>query len=338
MARVTRDAVARRIDRGEGGGVFFLHGPETYLKEEATQSIVDAYLDPSTRDFNFDQLRGGDVDPETLASVAQTPPMMAEWRVLVVRDAQELTRSPKLRDVVESLLDATPPGLVVVLVADIPSGSSAKFYQRLKKDAKAIEFAELSENDVPGWLMERAEEQGLALSVEAARALGAAIGPQLATLVQELDKLRDFVGERGKIEMDDVVHAVGRIARVNRWAWFDTVADRDLATARAELPDLLAAGENGVGLVIGLGNQFLRLMLAAVGGQAALEAELPPRQRWLARRVLGQVRNWKATEIYQALQDLLRADWLLKSGGSDDLAVLEELLLRMQAGKVGAVA
>lgn len=330
MTRITRESVRERIERGQGGGVWFLHGAETYLREEAVQAILDAYLDPAARDFNLDQLRGGDVDPETLASVTQTPPMMGDWRVVLVRDAQDLTRSARHRDIVEGLLDRTPPGLVLLLVTDIPERSTAKFYTRLKKDAQAFEFQALSENDVPGWLMERARDEGYDMDVDAARALAAAVGTQLSVLVNEMDKLRELAGGE-TIRRQHVEEAVGVIVRVDRWAWFDLVADRQLTQARAQLPDLLAAGESGVGLVIGLGSQFLRLMLGALGGKDALESELPPRQRWLARRVLSQVRNWRAVEIQNVLEDLLRADWLLKSGGSDDLAVLDELLLRMRA-------
>lgn len=338
MAALSPDAVARRIRSGKGGGVYFLHGEETYLKDEAVDILLDAYLEAGARDFNLDQLRGGDLDPETLASVCQTPPMMGEWRVVLVRDAQELTRSTHHRQIVESLLDSTPPGLALILVADIPSGSTAKFYKRLKKDAEAHEFGALSDNDVPGWLIERTEEKGRTLQPDAARTLAAAIGSQLGVLVHELDKLVDFVGERDSITVEDVESAVGRVARVNRWAWFDSVAERRFARARAELPDLLAAGEGGVGLVIGMGNQFLRLELASLGGRDALERELPSRQKWLARRVLTQVRGWSVAELQAGLEDMLRADWLLKTGGGSDHAVLDELLLRLEARAVGAAA
>jgi DNA polymerase-3 subunit delta len=85
MALTSPDRLTRALEGGTRGGVFFLFGEEEYLKEEATAAITAAHLDPSTRDFNYDQLRGADVEPETLASIANTPPMMAEWRVVVVR-------------------------------------------------------------------------------------------------------------------------------------------------------------------------------------------------------------------------------------------------------------
>lgn len=329
MARVTREAIARRIERGEGGGVFYLYGDEDQLKEEAARAIVDAHLDPATRDFNLDILEGRTLDPEALASVLATPPMMAEWRVVVVRDTQELTRSPRLREVVEGLLESPPPGLAVVLIATVPERSSAKFYRTLAKEAKAVEFKALGENDVPGWILSRAEEEGFAIDPDAARALAAAVGPSLGPLTQELAKLRELAAG-ATIGVDHVEQAVGRVARVNRWAWFDAVADGDFARARADLGDLFESGESGVGLVIGLGTQMLRLQLAVLGGRDALERTLPPHQKWIARRVMGQARTWSDETVLAALRDLLRADRLLKSASIEDRLVIDELLLRME--------
>ena len=104
--------------------------------EEAVGKVVAAYLDESTRDFNFDQVRGSDVAAEELASVLATPPMMAEHRVVVVRDAQGL--SVKAREVVEAAVAKGDPGLVLVVSASIPSGSKAKFYDELKKRVIAL--------------------------------------------------------------------------------------------------------------------------------------------------------------------------------------------------------
>ena len=110
MAVTSPDAVARSLSKGPGGGVFFLFGDEEYLKEETASAVVAAHLDPATRDFNYDQLRASDVEPETLASIVATPPMMAEWRVVVVRDVQAIATQPRLRTVIEELVDRPPTG------------------------------------------------------------------------------------------------------------------------------------------------------------------------------------------------------------------------------------
>jgi DNA polymerase III subunit delta len=330
LARLTYPRLLQLIERRPPGAVFFLHGEEEYLREEAVDRVVSAYLDEATSDFNHDQVRGSDVAAEQLASMIATPPMMAEYRVIVVRDAQGL--SGKARDVVESVAASAPTGLILVLSATIPQGSKAKFYGNLEKAAVTVEFPAVDAMDLPGWLVSHARDvHGLELDIEAARALATAIGAQLGVLASELGKLAAYVGDSPRISLEDVRAVGGYIPRVDRWAWFDLVGEKRFGEALHQLPTLLETGENGVGLVIGITSQLLRVGLVTAGGREALERQLKPYQRWLAGRVEPQARRWNTAEIDLALEELLRTDRLLKSTSLTDRQALEELLLRLEA-------
>jgi len=332
VPQISADKLERTLRDRVPGGVFFFHGEEDFSRDEAVGRVVAAYLDPATRDFNFDQLRGAEVTADELASLTATPPMMAEHRVVVVRDAQGL--SPKAREVVEAVAAASPAGLVLVLSAVIPAASKAKFYDELKKRAVSTEFAPLDSNDAPGWMMDSASEvHGVELDAEAARAVVTAIGVDLGMLRSELAKLVAYAGDRKRITLDDVRAVGGSVPRQDRWAWFDLVADRKFREALATLPTLLEAGENAVGLVIGMGGQLLKVGIVCAGGQGALERELKPFQRWMAKRIVPQARRWTLPELDAALCELLRTDRLLKSASLTDRQAMEELLLRLWAIK-----
>ncbi len=332
MPQISADKLERTLRDRVPGGVFFFHGNEDFSREEAVGRVVAAYLDAATRDFNFDQLRGAEVTADELASLTATPPMMAEQRVVVVRDAQGL--SPKAREVVEAVAAAPPAGLVLVLSAVIPPASKAKFYDELKKRAVSTEFAPLDPNDAPGWMMDSASElHGVELDAEAARAVVAAIGADLGMLRSELAKLVAYAGDRKRITLDDVRAVGGSVPRQDRWAWFDLVAERRFRDALATLPTLLEAGENAVGLVIGIGGQLLKVGIVCAGGQGALERELKPFQRWMTKRIVPQARRWTLPEVDAALGELLRTDRLLKSASLTDRQAMEELLLRLWAIK-----
>jgi DNA polymerase-3 subunit delta len=330
LDRTLRDRVA--------GGAFFFYGDEDFLREQAVDQVVAAYLDPATRDFNFDQLRGSDVTADDLASIVATPPMMAEHRVVVVRDAQGL--SVKAREVVEAVSKAPDPGLILVVSASIPSASKAKFYDELKKRAVSVEYGQLSQDDAPGWVMETArEELGVEVDPEAARALVGGIGVDLGHLGSELRKLAAYAQDRKRVTLDDVRAVGGIIPRQDRWAWFDMISERRFREALETLPVLLESGENGVGLVIGMGGQLLKVALVCAGGQQALERELKPFQKWMARRIVPVARKWTLPEVDQALAELLRTDRLLKSASLNDRQAIEELLLRLWSiGRTQAAA
>ena len=310
------------------GGVFSLHGEDEFRKDQVVRALVDAHLDPATSDFNYDPVRGGETDAETLASLIATPPMMAEWRVVVVRDVEGLAGSKHARDVLLQAAASPPPGLALILSCTVPAGSKAKFYKELARHARSVEFRAITEEDVPGWLIERSrEEHGIEIEVDAARALGAAIGSSLGVLAQELAKLADFVVDRRTITLEDVREAGTRLPSQDRWRWFDLVGKRDFEEARRTLPVLLGQGETGVGLVIGLSTHLLRLGILLEKGQGGLEAALPYHQKFLARRVAPQAKGWTVAEIDGALETLLDVDRLLKASPHTDEHFLESWLL-----------
>jgi DNA polymerase-3 subunit delta len=325
------DPLRNVLDQGARGGVFFLHGADEYRKDEAARALSAAHLDPATRDFNHDQLRGTEVDVETLASLIGTPPMMAEWRVVSVKAAEAFAGSPKLRELILSTAKAPPPGLALILVASIPAASKAKFYKDLSKCAQSVEFKAISQDDVPGWLMEEARTvHGKPIASDAAQALAGALGTDLGILSQELAKLAAVAGSQSEITLETVQAAGTHLPSQDRWKWFEMVGSKSFGRALETLPVLFAQGESGVGLTMGLTSQLLRIGILVEEGPAALEQALPPHQKWLARQYRGQASDWSSEELRDAILGLRRLDRLLKSSPlPDEHHVGEWLLTRM---------
>ena len=319
------------------GGVFYLHGTDAFRREEAAQALVEAHLDPTTRDFNLDYVRGSEIDAEKLASILGTPPLMAEWRVVVLRETEALAGSPRTRDLVLNAARVPLPGLALILLCTVPERSSARFYRDLVKLARSVDFPEVGSDDLPGWLIDRARSHlDRELEEAAARALGQAVGPDLAYLTRELEKL-DALAEQGKAITADHVAAAGtRIPRQDRWQWFDQVAEKRYGEALEGLEVLLQHGESGVGLTLGLATHLLRLGVMVDGDRGALESLLPPHQKWLSRRYGSQARRWSGGEVEAAVQDLLEVDRLLKSSTFSDQHLLESWILKRMAGEVAA--
>src|SRR4051812_50122019 len=80
------DALLRSLKKGQLAPVYYFHGPEDVLKDEAVRTILDQALDPAMRDFNLDQRSAGQLDPEEVHSLCNTLPMLAERRVVGVRE------------------------------------------------------------------------------------------------------------------------------------------------------------------------------------------------------------------------------------------------------------
>lgn len=314
------------------GGAFFLFGDDRFRKDQESRALVAWHLDPGTEEFNFDRLRGPDVSVEDLATILATPPMMAEWRVVLLREVEALVSSSRARELLLEVAKDPPPGLALILVATIPRGSTAKFYRNLKRFAPSRDYPTVEANDVPGWIVEwAATRHGREISEEAARALGAGVGTDLGALAREVEKLDSLVEEGQPIGIEAVREVGTTIPSEDRWIWMDRVGRREFGDALKGLETLMAQGESGVGLTIGLTTHLIRVALARASGGKALEPYLPRNQKWLISRLVDQARRWSLEELEEAILGLRRVDRLLKSSGLPDDQILEEWILGLLA-------
>jgi len=161
--------------------VYYFYGAEDYLKDEMVRRLIDAAVDPATRDFNLETLRAGDLDAETFGSLLGTPPMMAERRMVVVRDVGAMRKDT--RRVLEQYLERPAKDIVLVLVA----AAGAKEDRILVDRTTSLEFEPLSGARVPKWIAYYAtHDLGCEITAEAVSLLQSAVGTELAQLKIEL--------------------------------------------------------------------------------------------------------------------------------------------------------
>src|SRR5258708_34468923 len=102
------------IERRSFDPAYLFVGDDDFRKHEALTRLLDAAVDPATRDFNLEVRRGSEISAESLGSILGTPPMLANRRVVVIRDASSLKKDVK--SVAEAYLDRPSPDVVLVLV------------------------------------------------------------------------------------------------------------------------------------------------------------------------------------------------------------------------------
>jgi DNA polymerase III subunit delta len=253
--RLLRDAVRDK----QFAPAYYLYGEDDFLKEQAVRQLVDAAVDPATRDFNFEVRRGSEIDAETLGSLLGTPPMMAERRVLVVRDVGALRKDA--RTVLDRYIQAPAPDAVVILVT--PAG--AKVDRVLSSKATVLEFEPLTGDRVPKWITYHAEvELGTSITPDAVVLLQSAVGTDLPQLAIELDKLASFTGGAA-IDETAVAAIVGVRRGETLGAFLDAVGARDAVTALRLLPGIMAQPKaSAVTIIMALTAQTLAVAWARV--------------------------------------------------------------------------
>jgi DNA polymerase-3 subunit delta len=341
------DAFFRALAKGVPAGAYYLHGAEDILKDEAIQAILDRALDPSLRDFNYDQRSAGQLDPESLFSLCATLPMMAERRVVVIREIEALKRKPKVRAVLLGYLERPSPETVLVLVQGSGDETVDKEIARV---TAAVACDPLPPERVHRWLRRRAESLDVRLEDAAAEHLVRSVGGELGALASELAKLAALpAGE--PFTAEQVGELLGVRHGETNFDWRDALFDGQTARAVRLLgPILDQPASSGVKLVTLAGATLIGIGIARshldrkLRGRALDDAvfEVIRRVRvfgllpWTEERGrwIRWAPSWPAGRVRAGLRAALEADRALKGTTiSDERGILTDMVLRMAAMK-----
>jgi DNA polymerase-3 subunit delta len=337
------DAFYRSLSKGAPAAVYYLHGAEDILKDEAVRAIIDRALDPSLRDFNLDQRSAPQLDPESLFSLCATLPMMSDRRVVVLRDVEGLKRKPKVRAVLLKYLERPSPETVLVLVQG--SGDEGED-KEIARAAQSVACTPLPPERVLKWLLHRAEASGVRLEEPAAAHLVRSIGTELGPLASELAKLA-ALPEDEPLSVERVGELVGVRHGETGFDWRDAVFDGRIPEAIRLLgPILDQPGSSGVKLVTLAGTTLIGVGVArslldrGTRGRALDDAVFETIRR---NRVFGLLpwseekarwvrwaSAWPAQRVRAGLRAILDADRALKMTTiSDERGILADMVLKM---------
>jgi DNA polymerase-3 subunit delta len=89
-------------------------GEDDFQKDDAVKQLVEAAIEPAMRDFNMEVVRAQELDPRTLDAALSALPMLADRRILVIKDASGLKKDA--RKVLDRYLEKPSPDVLVILV------------------------------------------------------------------------------------------------------------------------------------------------------------------------------------------------------------------------------
>jgi DNA polymerase-3 subunit delta len=358
MASTSHKALNAALKARAFAPVYYFHGDDDYQKEDALRLLVDAAVDPATRDFNLEVRRAASVDAEVLESLLATPPMLAERRVVVLRDPAALKKDARQR--LERYLARPASDTLLVLV--VPGGAKADKALQQASGAGAFEFAPLNEDRVARWIAHHVQTTLKAtITPEAAQLLQSAVGNDLQQLAAELDKLASYaIGGSGDGEVpaidDQAVTAVVGVRRGETLGdLLDAVGRRDARTAVALVPHVLDLPKSSaVTVVMALATQTLAVAwgqarrargvstaaLGGFGGPDSFMTLLKEQSSSYVGRPWGEavrawtaaVDQWSPDALDRALALLLDADVALKESKlSSEEQLLGTLVLSLCA-------
>lgn len=333
---------------------YVLLGDEAYLQQQCRRGIVEALVDPASREFCVMEADLSETTIFEILDLASTPSLMAPFQVVFVRNLKLLYQRGQKKPefaAIQSYLRQPNPQALVVFIADhlhIPADArrmdmqDRDRYERIRETlGEFCGMVELSRPDEPGaerWAIETVASQGVELERDAARGLVDALHGDLMQMASELEKLVLFTGSKKKITLADVEEMVVSAKQRSLYELTDAISTHDAARALDLLHGLLNAGEGGedgaIGYLYMLAKTFRQMLVILeknVRDSRGIWQALWPGFRvppFAAEDLVRQARRYRSSrDLMQMVARIGRADLEIRSSPPDKTLVLERLVV-----------
>jgi DNA polymerase-3 subunit delta len=205
--------------------IYFLMGEEPYYIDKLTEYIENNILSEDEKGFNQTVIYGRDATIEDIVSNAKRYPMMAERQVVVVREAQELSRTI---DRLESYAENPQPTTVLVVAYKYKTlDKRKKLVKLIAKNGVLFESKKLYENQVGTWIQRLLQGRGYSIEPKANAMLVEFLGNDLSRISNELDKLQIILPKGHTITPKDIEYNIGFSKDFNVFELQNAIGSKD---------------------------------------------------------------------------------------------------------------
>ncbi len=166
--------------------IYLLSGEEAFFIDEISDYIENNVLDEMAKEFNLTIIYGKEVDVPTIVSHAKRFPMMSDYQVVIVKEAQDLKKIEELADYAAQPLNST---LLVLCYKYKKFDKRKALSKTVAKTGIFFESARLYENKIPDWISSQLSSKGLSIRPKAALMLTEFLGTDLSKISNEIEKL-----------------------------------------------------------------------------------------------------------------------------------------------------
>ena len=221
--------IVNAIKKGQISPIYFLYGEEAYFIDKISDYISANVLTEEEKGFNQMVLYGRDVSIEDIVGNAKRYPMMAERQVVIVKEAQHLSRTiENLCSYAENPQQST---VLVICYKYKKLDKRKKLHKIIKKNGVFFESKKLYENQVSDWLRKHLVSRGYTISHKAALLLVEYLGTDLGKISKELDKLKLVLPKQTEINPQHIEEHIGISKDYNNFELKRAIGDRDILKA-----------------------------------------------------------------------------------------------------------
>lgn len=332
----TFEEICRDIQNRHFSPVYVLMGVEPYFIDKITDLLLATVLEESEKDFNQLLLYGAETDAVTIINAARRFPMMSEYQLIVVREAQQMRDIEVLATYVKKPLAST------ILVINY----KYKTLDRRKSLASAVEnngilfeSKKIPEYKIPSFITGHFQSRSLTIDPKAAQMLSDCLGNDLNRLDKELDKLIIILAEKGlnRVTPELVEQNVGISKEYNNFELLRAISTKDILKANRIIQyfkDNPKSNPIQATLAV-LFNYFSNLLICYYTkdrSESGLMQALGIRANFQLKDYSAGLRNYSAMKVFNVIAEIRLADAQSKGVGNvstDNGEIMKYLLYKI---------
>ncbi|MDT0647815.1 DNA polymerase III subunit delta [Zunongwangia sp. F260] len=326
--------IVNSIQSGKIEPVYFLMGEEPYYIDKIADFIADNVLQEEEKGFNQIVMYGRDTSIDEIASNAKRYPMMAERQVIIVKEAQDLSRT--IEQLTAYAENPQPTTTLVMCYKYKKIDKRKKLYKAVAKTGVIFESKRLYENQVAQWIQTTLKTRNYSISPKGAQMLVEFLGNDLGKIENELQKLQLIVPEGTQITPELIEENIGISKDFNNFELRKAVGMKDTLKAH-RIINYFAQNpkDNPLVVTISLLFSYFSQLLQYHGlsdkskGNVARQLKINP---YFVSDYTTGARNYPMKKVSGVISLLHEADVKSKGVGSVNVSqgdLLKELLVKI---------
>ena len=301
--------------------VYYLVGDEPYYIDRIADYIAEHVLQPEERDFNQTILFGSDVTAAQIADTARRYPMMSEYQVLIVKEAQNLKNTEAIEKYLKAPMSSTI--LVMCLKNSKIDGRKKELVKNIQASGVLFESNKLKDRELPAFIEKYLKAREVSIDPKSTQMIADNIGSDLSRLTSELDKVVLSLDQKDRRVTPQIVEdQIGVSKEFNGYELRDAIVNRNVYKANLIIKYFDENPKAGsiYSFLPMLFNYFQNLMIAFYApnnkSQEGVAEWLELRNAWAAKEYMTGMRNYSGMKVMQIISKLREID--AKSKGLDN--------------------
>ena len=226
---VTFQTIMQDLKNRNFAPFYLLMGDESYYTDSISDYIASHVLSPEESDFNQTICFGSDVTAVQVADMARRYPMMAEYQVIIVKEAQNIRSLEALEKYLKNPVKST---ILVWCHKNGKIDARKKVLGLAQSVGVVFESKKLRDYQLPDFIQNYLKPKKISIDPKSCQMIADYIGADLSRIVSELDKILIYLPEDDRRITPEVVEKeVGVSKDFNAFELRNAIVSKDVFKA-----------------------------------------------------------------------------------------------------------